>query len=393
MTNPVDSLFTPFEMGELRLPNRIVMAPMTRYFAPNGVPSPGVAEYYARRAAADVGLIITEGVFVDHPTAGYASSVPHFYGDAALAAWSEVLAQVHGVGGKIMPQLWHAGVQPQPGDVADPNHPPLSASGLMGPDQRVGEPMTEAEIEAVINAFASAAQDADRLGFDGIELHGGHGYLLDSFFWHGTNIRTDRYGGDLAARAGFAAEIVRECRRRTRPGFPIVLRFSQWKNVDYDAKLASTPAALESFLAPLVDAGVDMFHCSTRRFWEPEFEGSDLNLAGWTRKLAGRPTITVGSIGLTQDLFASFAEENTPASGNLPLLLTMLDRGDFDLIAIGRALLVDPYWATKVREGRTDELRGFQRDGDAVLEMSSTDAGFRSSFEVSASCPARRRCP
>jgi 2,4-dienoyl-CoA reductase-like NADH-dependent reductase (Old Yellow Enzyme family) len=363
----VNALFAPFDLGALHLANRIVMAPMTRYFSPDGVPGPGVAEYYARRARADVGLIITEGVFVNHPTAGYVTTVPSFYGEAALAGWTGVLAAVHAAGGKIMPQLWHVGVQSQPGDAPDPARPPSSASGLLGPGQRVGEPMTAAEIEAAIEAFASAAADAARLGFDGVELHGGHGYLLDSFFWHGTNERQDRYGGDVAARTRFVADIVRECRRRTRPDFPILLRFSQWKNVDYDAKLAATPAALEQFLGPLTDAGVDIFHCSTRRFWEPEFSGSELNLAGWTRKLSGKPTITVGSVGLTQDLFASFAVDNTPASGNIAHLVRMFERGDFDLVAVGRALLADPQWSTKLRHGRLDEFGGFNRNAMGEL--------------------------
>jgi 2,4-dienoyl-CoA reductase-like NADH-dependent reductase (Old Yellow Enzyme family) len=266
-----------------------------------------------------------------------------------------------------MPQLWHVGVQPQPGDVLEESNPPISASGLIGPEQVVGKPMTDAEIEAVIDAFAASAEAADRMGFDGIELHGGHGYLLDSFFWHGTNVRGDAYGGNLAARTRFVAEMVQECRRRTRPAFPIVLRFSQWKNVDYDAKLASSPEALEQFLTPLAEAGVDIFHCSTRRFWEPEFAGSDLNLAGWAKKLSGKPTITVGSVGLTQDLFASFAEEDTPVSGNIVQLIQMLERGDFDLVAVGRALLADPDWSDKVRAGRLGELQSFKRDSLGTL--------------------------
>lgn len=362
-----EALFTPFDLGPLHLRNRVVMAPMTRYFSPGGTPGPGVAEYYARRARADVGLIITEGVFVGHPTAGYVSTVPRFYGDEALAGWKAVLDAVHAAGGKIMPQLWHVGVQSQPGDAPDPARPPSSASGLLGPGARVGEPMTQAEIDAAIEAFAAAAADAARLGFDGVELHGAHGYLLDTFFWHGTNERQDRYGGDLPTRTRFVAEIVRECRSRTRPDFPIVLRFSQWKSVDYDARLAPTPAALEQFLAPLADAGVDIFHCSTRRFWEPEFPGSELNLAGWTRKLSGRPTITVGSVGLTQDLFASFAGGTAAASGNVADLVRMFERGDFDLFAVGRALLADPEWASKLRRGRLDEFRGFSREAMGQL--------------------------
>lgn len=136
----------------------------------------------------------------------------------------------------------------------------------------------------MIAAFAQAADDAKRIGFDGIELHGAHGYLIDQFFWGKTNRRTDRYGGDLVDRTRFAVEIVKACRRAVGPDYPIALRFSQWKSSDYTAKLAETPDELARFLAPLANAGVDIFHCSTRRCWESEFIGSDLNLAGWTKK-------------------------------------------------------------------------------------------------------------
>jgi len=153
---------------------------------------------------------------------------------------------------------------------------------LLKPDTKIGEPMTQAEIDAVVEAFAQAAEAAQRTGFDGIEIHGAHGYLIDQFFWEGTNRRADKYGGDLASRTRFAAEIIRECRRRTGPRFPILLRFSQWKQQDYAARLAATPQELARFLEPLAAAGLDGFHSSTRLFWEPEFEGSDLNLAGWT---------------------------------------------------------------------------------------------------------------
>jgi 2,4-dienoyl-CoA reductase-like NADH-dependent reductase (Old Yellow Enzyme family) len=150
------------------------------------------------------------------------------------------------------------------------------------------------------------------------------------------------------------------------PDFPLVLRFSQWKSQDYSARLATTPTELARFLQPLVDAGVDAFHCSTRRFWEPEFDGSDLNLAGWSKKLTGRPTITVGSVALNTDFVETFRGATDRASGHgagkvahLDRLVEMLARGDFDLVAIGRALLADPAWALKVRDGRMGELRPF----------------------------------
>jgi len=364
-------LFRPFTLNGLTLPNRIVMAPMTRNFSPRGVPGADVAAYYSRRAEGGVGLILTEGTAPNHPQAKNMPNVPHFYGEEALAGWARVVAEVHAAGGKIFPQLWHVGAVRGMGEFAHLPASPISPSGLLKPDTTAGEPITQAEIDAVIEAFAQGALAAQRVGFDGIELHGAHGYLIDQFFWHGTNRRTDKYGGDLAARTRFAAEIIQECRRRTGPRFPIVLRFSQWKLQDYAARLAATPQELARFLEPLAAAGVDAFHCSTRRFWEPEFEGSDLNLAGWTKKLAGKPTITVGSVSLQVDFIASFggAQDPSAAAGNgagraahMDRLVEMLALGDFDLVAVGRALIADADWAHKVREGRFDELRSFTRE-------------------------------
>jgi 2,4-dienoyl-CoA reductase-like NADH-dependent reductase (Old Yellow Enzyme family) len=362
------ALFESVNVGGLSLRNRVVMAPMTRSFSPGGVPCEAVAEYYARRARADVGLIVTEGIFIDHAASGYSPLIPVLHSHDAQSSWRQIVEGVHAAGSCIVPQLWHVGAQAVPGDVPKPGFPPISASGLLGPGQPIGKAMTDADIAAVIDSFGRSAEAALALGFDGVELHAGHGYLIDSFFWGETNRRQDGYGGNAAARATFAAEIVSECRRRTKPDFPILLRFSQWKNADYSAKIVQTPDELEQFLTPLVDAGVDIFHCSTRRFWEPEFSNSDLNLAGWTRKLSGRPTITVGSVGLSEDLFASLKTENVAHVDDLTLLLTMLERGDFDLVAIGRGLLADPDWASKVREGRAGDLRGFHKNLLATLD-------------------------
>jgi 2,4-dienoyl-CoA reductase-like NADH-dependent reductase (Old Yellow Enzyme family) len=150
--------------------------------------------------------------------------------------------------------------------------------------------------------------------------------------------------------------------------FPILLRFSQWKQQDFTARLATSPAELERFLKPLIDAGVDCFHCSTRRFWEPEFpeEGSDMNLAGWTKKLSGKPTMTVGSVSLNEDFITAFRTASAETTG-IERLLEMLARGDFDLVAVGRALIVNPDWPNKVREGRFDELKPYTPEALATL--------------------------
>ena len=354
-------LSRPVELGGLTVPNRIAMAPMTRMFSPGGVPGQDVASYYSRRAAAGVGLIVTEGTYVGHDSAGESDRVPRFHGEEQLAGWAKVAAAVHEVGGTIVPQLWHIGMTRRPEARLNPEAPAMGPSGIrVGPDgeSRDGHEMTERDLDDVVTAFAQSAAAAERIGFDGVELHGAHGYLIDQFLWERTNRRTDGHGGDHVARTRFAAEIVAAVRAAVSPAFPVILRYSQWKSDAYDARLAETPQDLEAILAPLTAAGVDAFHASTRRYWQPEFDGSDLNLAGWTKKLTGKPAITVGSVGLDGDFIRSFAGEGFAVKG-IDELLDRLERGEFDMVAVGRALLQDPQWAAKVLAGRIDELAAY----------------------------------
>ncbi|MFF8032607.1 NADH:flavin oxidoreductase [Streptomyces sp. NPDC016626] len=349
-------LSRPVAINGLTVPNRIAMAPMTRMFSPGGVPGEDVVSYYSRRAAAGVGLIVTEGTYVGHESAGQSDGVPRFHGEEQLAGWAKVAEAVHAAGGTIVPQLWHIGMIRKQGDPPFADAPAVGPSGLrIGEDEVTGTAMTQKDIDEVVGAFAQAAADAERIGFDGVELHGAHGYLIDQFLWAGTNRRGDAYGGDPVARAKFAVEIVAAVRERVSPEFPVIFRYSQWKQEAYDARLAETPQELEAILAPLVAAGVDAFHASTRRYWTPEFDGSDLNLAGWTKKLTGRPAITVGSVGLDGEFLKAFQGEGA-ALGDLDNLLDRMERDEFDLVAVGRALLQDPQWAAKVLAGRFDEL-------------------------------------
>ncbi|WP_277372790.1 NADH:flavin oxidoreductase [Pseudomonas sp. AA-38] len=363
MSASVQALFTPFQLGKLELPSRVVMAPMTRSFSPGGVPGANVVEYYRRRAAAGVGLIVTEGTTVGHKAANGYPNVPRFYGEDALAGWKQVVEAVHAEGGKIVPQLWHVGNVRRLGTEPDASVPGYGPMEKLKDGQVVVHGMTQADIDEVIAAFAQAARDAKTIGMDGVEIHGAHGYLIDQFFWEGSNQRSDQYGGDLAARSRFAIELIQAVRAAVGPDFPIILRFSQWKQQDYSARLVQTPQELEAFLKPLSEAGVDIFHCSTRRFWEPEFEGSDLNLAGWTRKLTGKPTITVGSVGLDGEFLQFMVKTDKVAEpASLENLLERLNKQEFDLVAVGRALLVDPDWALKVREGREQDIQPFSRE-------------------------------
>jgi 2,4-dienoyl-CoA reductase-like NADH-dependent reductase (Old Yellow Enzyme family) len=386
MSRDLSALFRPFSLKSLRLANRIVMSPMGRNFARDGVVGSDYRDYFRRRAAAGVALCIGEASAVEHPVAATDVTHAHFHGEEALAGWRDVASAVHDAGGAFMPQIWHAGVLRGLGPSEQiPNSllAPIGPSGWAEPlvhrvgwvnaietSQRVNCPMSQADIDAVVDAFARAARWARDIGCDGVEIHGAHGYIIDQFFWERTNRRDDRYGGDLVARTRFAAEVIAECRRQVGAEFPLFFRWSQWKQQDYHVRLAQSPHELERFLTPLADAGVDLFDCSTRRFWEPEFEGNPLNLAGWTKKLTGKPTMTVGSVGLARSNWID--EEgfslSDSALASLDPLIEKLDRGEFDLVAVGRALIANPEWPRALKEGRAHTLHPYTNDSLLRLE-------------------------
>lgn len=367
----IEALQRPFSFKKLELKNRIVMAPMTRDFAKDGIPGAEQAAYYRRRAEADVGLIITEGTVIDRPAARNQKGIPFFHGEKALAGWKQVVDEVHKVGGRIAPQLWHVGAAKGMGDWQPPLDQVESPSGLFAPGKPRGKAMSDADISDTIAAFAKAAASAVALGFDAVELHGAHGYLIDQFFWEGTNQRSDRWGGaSIEARSRFALEVVKAVRQAIGADFPLILRVSQWKQQNYEARLADSPEAMTRWLQPLVAAGVDILHCSQRRFWEPEFPQIDgekgLNFAGWANKLTGAPTISVGSVGLSSEFLGSFVGQGSKVQGVEPLL-ERLERDEFDLIAVGRALISDPRWASKVLAGEQDALHDFSAEALKTL--------------------------
>ncbi|ESQ79937.1 NADH:flavin oxidoreductase [Asticcacaulis sp. YBE204] len=360
----LNTLLSPYALKSLNLPNRVVMAPMTRQFSPGGVPTDDVARYYERRAEDGIGLILTEGTVIERPASKNEPNIPNFFGDA-LPAWGKVVEAVHAKGGRIAPQLWHTGAAAS-NTGYDPT-PKDTPSGLTLTGEKQWEPMTDAAIADSIAAFGRAAGDAKRLGFDAIELHGAHGYLIDEFFWDQTNRRGDQWGGPtIGERTKFAAEVIKAARAEVGPDYPIIIRISQFKGGVYDARVVTTEADLEAWVRPLLDAGADIIHASQRRFWEPEFEGSDLNFAGWVKKLTGAPVITVGSVGLSGDFIGAFGGEHSSPQG-IEELLRRLDRGDFDLVAVGRAILGDPAWLTKISAGRHEELKPFDRSALATL--------------------------
>ncbi|MCH9814636.1 MAG: NADH:flavin oxidoreductase [Epsilonproteobacteria bacterium] len=353
-------LFSPVTIGNLTIPNRIVMAPMTRSKSPQNIPTKEVVQYYKRRAEGGTGLIITEGTFIDHPVANGYIDVPAFYGDA-LPIWKEIVKEVHTSGAKIIPQIWHTGTMRALGISPNPQMLSVGPMDQFTGDHQTAKAMTQQDIDDVIHAFTQAAVDAKTLGFDGVEVHGAHGYLIDQFLWQKSNQRADNYGGNLENRMRFACEIVKSIREAVGEAFPIIFRFSQWKAIDYDAKIVQTPEELEEFLTALIDAGVDIFHASQRRFWTPAFDNSPLSLAGWVKKITGKPVINVGGVGIDEALNVKMFEGEAISTkpDSITLVEKKLQNKEFDLIAVGRALLADPNWTNKMRDNHIEKVLPF----------------------------------
>ncbi len=208
------NLFDPLRVGDLNLPNRVVMAPLTRLRAgPTHTPNALMAEYYGQRASA--GLLITEGVPVTPQGVGYAG-VPGIWSKEQTQAWKQVTKAVHDKGGRIFMQIWHVG------RISDPSHlngeapvgpSAIAAKGhvsLLRPERPYPTPraLSTEDVAGVVEAFRQGAQNAKDAGFDGVQIHGANGYLLDQFLQDGSNQRTDQYGGPIENRARLLLEVV-----------------------------------------------------------------------------------------------------------------------------------------------------------------------------------------
>jgi N-ethylmaleimide reductase len=310
---PVPALFTPFRIGDIALRNRIVMAPLTRNRATRGNDAPNAlnVEYYHQRAGA--GLIITEGTQVSQQGQGYVWT-PGMYTAEQIAGWKAITDAVHAEGGAIVAQLWHVGrvshVSLQPGGQAPvapsarvANTKTYIESGFVA----VSAPreLSLDEIPAIIGEFVTAAQNAKAAGFDGIELHGAHGYLIDQFLRDGSNTRTDAYGGSVENRVRFALEVI-EAVSKVFPKGRVGIRISPVSPAN-DARDSDPQALFMHLAARLSEVGIAFIHVvegATReaRDYLPfdygalrkAFSGAYIANNGFTRELAIE-TIETGS--------------------------------------------------------------------------------------------------
>ena len=380
----LDALFTPLKIRNLTLRNRFVMPGMQRGFMDDGAPTPRMVEYMRRCAAGGPGLIISESTSPDHPSA-YWQPVMGRMEPATSSEWREVVDAVHAGGAGFLLQIWHPGAMRKVAeDHPLSSYPALSPSGLIQGGRPNGRAMTRQDLQELKLAYVEAARHAQSLGFDGVEVHSAHGYLLDQFLWAETNRREDEYGGDsLAARARYSVEIAAAIREAVGESFVISYRFSQFKEVDYGARIASSPEDLQPMLKLLRAAGVDLFNVSSRRCRKPEWPErahSSYTIAEWVKSMTDAPVMTCGSVGVNVEMFANLFDDEEPTQQSVERDLDFLGervaRGTLDLVGVGRMHIANNDFVNKVRAGRFADLALFNKRIHLMEAMAALEPGF-----------------
>ncbi|MCX2496633.1 alkene reductase [Plesiomonas shigelloides] len=330
----MSTLFQPYRLNDtLTLANRFIMAPLTRCMAgPGLVPTEQMAAYYGRRA--DIGLIVSEAVIIRPDAQGYPNT-PGLFTQAQIEGWKKVTNAVHANGGKIFAQLWHVGRLSHPffhqAEVLAP-----SAVAHEGTVPRMREltyqvprALTETEIAQLIQDYAQAAANAIEAGFDGIEIHGANGYLIDQFLHHSTNLRTDKYGGNPENMSRFALEVVDATSTRIG-GDRVGIRLSPGAYVHLTG-CAEDRAVFDYLLSKLNDRPLAYIHLGI----------FDDNLT--FDYLGGRAS----------DYLRANYKGNLVGVGNYDAerAAAAIETNRFDLVAIGRPLIANPDYLTKVKNG------------------------------------------
>lgn len=280
--NKYQELLSPITINQWKLRNKIVMAPLTRGFADdhNGTITNDMIEYYERRAKNGVGLIITEGIN-PAPEGKGTYGVPGLYTEEQTDSWGKVTEAVHKSGGTIIAQLWHVGRLSHSTLI---HTTPLAPSAIqaVGHVHKVRRPfqipkaMNKTEIEQTKNYYRISARNAIKAGFDGIEIHAAHGYLIDQYIHEKTNIRTDEYGGDIYNRLNFLREIIKEVKGEMEVD-RISVRFSEIKDDDTMYKWKNKSRMIDAFIELFEETGISILHASTNHFTEKIEDGKSLH--------------------------------------------------------------------------------------------------------------------
>lgn len=347
--NSAHAILTPFDMWGLSFANRLAVAPMSRVTATfDGYPSQRMVRYYEGYARGGFALLITEGIYPDKSySQGYLNQ-PGLGDDDQAKAWRPVTAAAHAHGGRVFAQLMHAGALSQ----GNPHRSHAVGPSAILPKGNqltfykghgtypVPQAMSREQIEEAIEGFVQAAVRATTLGgFDGVEIHGANGYLLDQFLTESSNQRTDEWGGSVARRVSLLAETIRRVRRAVGPRYPVGVRISQGKVNDFHAKWAGGEDDAAVIFRAVADAGADFIHITEFEAWQPAFDGAQLSLAALAKRYAGSvPLIANGGLH------------------DLDRATEMLGSG-VAMVAMGRGALANPDMPARIAAGHP--LRSF----------------------------------
>lgn len=345
---PTHPALTFATFPHFRLRNRIAVAPMSRVStAGDGRATEAMLRYYASFAEGGFGLVLTEGTYTDLAHSQAYGQQPGIATDAQAAAWSPVVRAVHDAGAKIVLQLMHAGAISQENPHREgtlgpsailPNGEKMPDYGGSGPFA-MPRAMTDEHIAEVVDGFTRAAVRAREVGFDGVEIHGANGYLLDQFLTTYTNARADRYGGSVANRVRLTADVVQDALRAVGPGFTVGVRLSQTKVNDAEYRWPGGAEDAEVIFGALRSAGAHYIHIAgeggdwmeTARFANGE------TITGVARRVTGLPVLANGGLG-------------EPAK-----MAHVLTEGHADVVSIGRAALANPDWPRRLARGEPFE--------------------------------------
>lgn len=331
MTNQI---LSAYDMHGTTLRNRLAVAPMTRVTATEaGVPTDAMRDYYERFARGGFGLVITEGIYTDKAFAQGYRCQPGLADDEQARAWAGITARIHAHGGRIAAQLMHAGALSQ----GNPYRTHTVAPSAVQPkgkqmvfyygagDYPVPAQITEAQIAEVIEGFVDAARRAvNTAGFDAVEIHGANGYLLDQFLTAHTNLRTDRWGGDVHGRVALLVAVLKAVKAAVGARVPVGIRISQGKVNDFTSKWPGREADAQAIFGALAAAGADYLHVTEFEAWQPAFGGGTDSLVALVRRYAPGVTIIANGGLHTADRAAAALADGA------------------DIVALGRGALANP---------------------------------------------------
>jgi 2,4-dienoyl-CoA reductase-like NADH-dependent reductase (Old Yellow Enzyme family) len=338
-----EPLFLPATIGRAELKNRVALAPMTRVSATaEGLATDRMVSYYGVYADGGFGLLITEGIYMDEQASQGYLFQPGIATPAQAKAWQPVVERVHAAGEKIFAQLMHAGSQSQgnthtPATVGPSAVRPKGAQAAMyrgsGP-YAMPEAMSAEQLREVRPAFADAAARAREAGFDGVELHGANGYLLDEFLTDYLNTRTDEYGGSVANRVRLAAEIGRDVAAAVGSEISTGIRIAQGKVSDHHHRWAGGEQDAAVIFAALADTGIDYIHTTEYSALAPAFDTGPKTLAELAKQHSGLPVLVNGHLDDPRDAAA------------------VIESGIGDVVTLAKPALANRNWPHLVRTGQ-----------------------------------------